>query len=170
MLIRYSSLAALLVLGAAPALATVAAPTTARPAAQPAAAANAAQPIPRAAVIKSRDDTFKKIDTNGDGGLSAAELAASDAGVLRARLQGEFAKLDTNKDGSLSQAEFLAAGPQPATLATAAQRTVAALDKNKDGKVTADEFRAQNLAAFDKLDTNHDGSLSVAERQAAPKK
>jgi hypothetical protein len=169
-LIRYSSLAALLALGAAPALATTAAPTTAPTAAARPAAGNSAQPIPRAAVIKSRDDAFKKIDTNGDGSLSAAELAASDAAVLRARLQAEFTQTDTNKDGQLSQAEYLARAPLASALMPNAQKAVANFDKNKDGKITADEFRGPQLAAFDKLDTNHDGSLSVAERQAAAPK
>lgn len=170
MSIRTISLGALITFVAVPALATAAAPAAAQAGAARPAAANPAQPIPRAAVIKSRDDGFKKIDTNGDGSLSAAELAASDAAVIRARLQGEFTQMDTNKDGQLSQAEFLARAPQASALMPNAQKAVANFDKNKDGKITADEFRAPQLAAFDKLDTNHDGSLSVAERQAAAAK
>lgn len=166
MIHRYLPIAALIAVApAAPSLATAAAAQApARPA--PAAAVQA-QAVSRAAVIKGRDDAFKKIDSNGDGSISAAELAAADAGMARARLQAEFGRLDTNKDGQLSQAEFLGAAPQPAALVANMGKTIAALDKNKDGRVTADEFRAPQMAVFDRLDTNKDGSLSLAERQAA---
>jgi hypothetical protein len=40
-------------------------------------------------------------------------------------------------------------------------------DANGDGVVTKDEFVAGALARFDAGDTNHDGSLTPAERQAA---
>jgi Ca2+-binding EF-hand superfamily protein len=117
-------------------------------------------------VIKGRDDAFKRIDANGDGSMSAAELAAADVGVARRKLDAQFGKLDTNKDGQLSKAEFLAASPQPAALVPGMSKTIAALDKNKDGKVTPDEFRAPQLALFDRIDTNKDGVVSDAERKA----
>jgi Ca2+-binding EF-hand superfamily protein len=164
--IRFASFAALISVGATPAFATAAVPATAPAAVKPA----AAQAVTRAAVSNGRDAAFKKIDTNGDGSISAAELAAADAGLARARLDAEFGKLDTNKDGQLSKVEFLAAAPQPSSLVAGMGKTIAALDKNKDGKVTADEFRAPQLAMFDRLDTNHDGVLSDAERKAAAKK
>ena len=44
---------------------------------------------------------------------------------------------------------------------------VTQLDKNKDGRVSADEYRAPALARFDTADTNKDGTLSQAEREAA---
>ena len=155
--------AGIAVVVAAPALA-IAAPT-ATPVTAP--APNPAQSITRASLASARDAAFKKIDANGDGSINAAELAAAEAGLARARLQAEFTRLDTNKDGQLSQAEFLAAAPQPSALVAEMAKPIAALDKNKDGRITADEFRAPQLAAFDRLDTNHDGVLSTAERQAA---
>ena len=70
-------------------------------------------------MIKNLDASFKTIDTNGDGALSQAELAAAESKGLqrqvasrRARVEAEFTKLDTNKDGALSKAEFMAAAPQ----------------------------------------------------------
>ena len=162
---RNLSFAAAVALGAAsPAFATTAA---AAPPAKPAPAAQGTQSITRAAVVANRDAVFKKIDTNGDGSISAAELANAEAAIGRARLDAEFTRLDTNKDGQLSKAEFLAAAPPASALMQASAKTVAALDKNHDGKVTPDEFRAPQLAGFDKLDTNHDGTLSPTERQAA---
>ena len=169
---RYFSYAALLALGAsAPALAT-AAPTPARPAgAQPAAAQT---PPTRAVLIKNMDSNFKAIDTNGDGALSQSELAAAEAksvqqreAAMRTRMEGEFAKLDTNKDGSLSKAEFLAATPPASSGTPNGASILSQLDKNKDGKVSPDEYRTPVLSRFDALDTNHDGTLSATERQAA---
>ena len=117
------------------------------------------------------------IDANGDGTLSAAELAAAEGKVqqqriaaLRARVEGEFTKLDTNKDGSLSKPEFMAAAPQASSATPNGAAIVTQLDKNKDGKVTADEYRAPVLVRFDGLDTNHDGTLTQAERKAAAAK
>ena len=43
-------------------------------------------------------------------------------------------------------------------------------DKNKDGKITLDEYSAPRLATFDKLDANHDSTLSPAERQIKRKR
>lgn len=152
--------AAVAVAGASPAFANAAAPAAPKPAA-------ANQGVTRAAVIQGRDAAFKKIDSNNDGNITAAELAAADAAVTRARMQAEFNKLDTNHDGQLSSAEFLSASPAPSALTGNMSKTIAAFDKNKDGKLTADEFRAPQLAVFDKLDSNHDGTVSAAERQAA---
>ena len=64
--------AAVAVAGASPAFANAAAPA----AAPKPAAAN--QGVTRAAVIQGRDAAFKKIDSNNDGNITAAELAAAD--------------------------------------------------------------------------------------------
>jgi Ca2+-binding EF-hand superfamily protein len=165
----YLSITALIALGAgAPALATAAQAPAAKPAAQ-------AQAAPtRASFIRSLDNGFKAIDTNGDGSLSSAELQVAEGKVqqqrlaaMRARVEKEFTKLDTNKDNQLSKAEFMAAAPSAPSNPPNGARVVAQLDKNKDGKISVDEYRAPRLSAFDKVDTNHDGTLSVAERQAA---
>ena len=125
-------------------------------------------------MTKQLEAQFKAVDTNGDGTLSAAEVGAAElkilqqrAAAVRQRLEAEFNKLDTNHDGQLSKAEFMAAAPSAPTTAPNGAPAVAQLDKNKDGKVSLDEYLAPRLAAFDKLDTNHDGTISAAERQAA---
>jgi Ca2+-binding EF-hand superfamily protein len=138
-------------------------------------AAPPAQTAPtRAAMVKNLDGNFKSIDSNGDGTLSAAELGAAEGKVqqrrlaqMRAQYDANFVKLDTNKDGQLSKAEFMVAAPStPATPPNGA-KVLAQIDKNKDGKAGADEYRAPVLARFDALDTNKDGTISPAERQAA---
>ena len=127
----------------------------------------------RAVLLKNLETNFKSIDTNGDGTLSQAELAAAALkteqlriALLRARLDAEFVKLDTNHDGTLSKAEFMAAAPQAAATPPNGAALISQLDKNKDGKVTIEEYRAPVVARFDQADTNHDGILSQSERQA----
>jgi Ca2+-binding EF-hand superfamily protein len=157
------------------ALAAIIAAAPAVAAAQAAGQAGAApQTIARTTVVQDLGTSFKGVDTNGDGSLSQAEIAAAEArsiqrrvAQIRTELETEFTKADTNKDGQLSKAEFLAAGPQAPPTAPNGAEIVAQLDTNKDGKVTLAEFSADRLSAFDALDTNHDGTLSVAERQAA---
>ena len=169
---RYLMLGAAIAAAAvSPAFATAAAPAPAPKAATP---APPAQALTRAAMTRQIDGTFKAVDTNGDGTLSAAEISAAElkvlqqrAGAIRARVDSEFTKLDTNHDGQLSKVEFMAAAPQAPTVAPNGAPMLARLDKNKDGKVTIDEYRAPQLATFDRLDTNHDGTISAGERQAA---
>jgi Ca2+-binding EF-hand superfamily protein len=48
--------------------------------------------------------TFKKADTNGDGGLSKDELAKTDAKAFPA-IKKSFDKMDSNKDGKVTVAE-----------------------------------------------------------------
>ena len=132
------------------------------------------QPAPtRALLSRNLSAGFKSIDTDGDGVLSQAELAAAEAkeqkkrfAVVRARAAQAFDKLDSNHDGTLSKAEFMAAAPQAPGASPNGAELLSQLDKNRDSKVSVDEYRAPILSRFDRLDTNHDGSLSPAERQA----
>ena len=163
-------LAAVLALGAAPALATAAAQ---QGSGKPAGAAGQTPPN-RAALQKNLDTNFKAIDTNGDGSLSAAELQAAEGkvqqqrlGAVRTKVEAEFNKLDTNKDGQLSKVEFMAVAPNKSATPPNGANLLAQLDANKDGKISGDEYRAPILSRFDKLDTNHDGTISATERQAA---
>lgn len=165
---RYLSFAALAMAGmTGPAIGAAVAQSTAKPAA-------AAPAQTRAALGNSLQANFRTIDGNGDGTLSTAELQAAESKVqqqriaaLRGRVDAEFTKLDTNKDGQLSKSEFMAAAPTAPSQAANGAALLGQLDKNKDGKVTVDEYRAPILARFDAIDTNHDGTISQAERAAA---
>lgn len=91
-----------------------------------------------AVLKKARDESFTKLDANGDGSVSRAEFE-------------EKAPLPKIKD--------------PAEMVTA---RLTRFDTDKDGAITQDEFRAPTLTNFDKMDLNKDGMLSVAEQKAPP--
>ena len=166
---RFLSIAALTLAVAVPA----AAAQTAAP--RPGAAAPATQQTPnRATLLRNLDNNFKMIDSNGDGTLAASELAAAELksqlqrmNAMRAQIEQRFAQLDTNKDGQLSKAEFMVVAPNRAPAAGNGQNLLTPLDKNKDSKVSLDEYRAPILVRFDQMDSNKDGQISPAERQAA---
>ena len=141
-----------------------------------AAFAQAPQSLTRTTVSTELATSFKQADTNNNGSLSQAEIAAAETKAnqarlaqFRTRLDQEFTKADTNRDGQLSKAEFTAAAAPPAPPVATGAELLANLDKNKNGSVSLDEFRNPQLAAFDSLDTNRDGTISDSERQAAPK-
>jgi len=103
-----------------------------------------------------------------------ATIARKDAEADAVR---RFAALDANHDGSLSTEELAAARPQRPAGAADAQRRGGGdrmrgmmrrmMDPNGDGKVTQDEYVAVQLRRFDRMDGNHDGQLTAAERKAA---
>src|SRR5579864_1832981 len=136
--IRVISFAAIIALGAAPALAMAAPAPKPGSAAAPAATAQRPSLPTRAELLKNLEARFKAIDTNGDGVITQAEFAAAEAKVLqsrlaeaRSRMETEFQKLDTNKDGQLSKAEFMAAAPQVPTTPPDVTAAFERLDTNK---------------------------------------
>jgi Ca2+-binding EF-hand superfamily protein len=49
---------------------------------------------------------FKKLDANGDGSVSEAELVGKKEGEMATKAKEMFAKLDKDKDGKLTLEEF----------------------------------------------------------------
>lgn len=123
--------------------------------------------LPRAQFIADMDGQFRKIDTNKDGQLTAAEVAAyqnaAAAGLVQARQRAAFAALDTDRNGQLSPAEF---AKIPVTTPTANPTTIMRFDTGRDGRVSLIEHRTATLANFDRLDTDKDGNVSPAEMKA----
>jgi Ca2+-binding EF-hand superfamily protein len=135
------------------------------------AASQAPKSVSRADFTKNVDARFAAIDSNHDGVLTKDEIAAAQMKALeqaqakeQSRLEAEFKKLDTNHDSQLSLAEFKAAVPQVKALAS--DQLLARLDANKDGKVSLAEYRAPQLGSFDRLDADHNATLTPQEIQA----
>jgi Ca2+-binding EF-hand superfamily protein len=135
-------------------------------------AAAAQQPQTRADILKNVDQGFNRADTNNDGFLSRAEVAAVEARFVKEAQEKvdtqatiQFQKLDTDKNGQLSLSEFKSFAKVRPTQTP--DQAVQRLDANKDGRVSAAEFKANTLAQFDRLDLNKDGTITADEAAKA---
>lgn len=138
--------------------------------------AQAQKPLAKTDFIKNVDARFNAMDTNHDGVVTRAELAAELQRELNQarqlatqKLRQQFNQLDTNHDGQLSFAEFSAVIGNIRSAETPDQK-LQELDSNHDGKISAAEYRAPELARFNRIDTNHDGVITQAEIEAANRK
>jgi len=109
---------------------------------------------------------FAALDTNGDGVIDEAELAAAPA-ALR--------KLDRNGDGKLTEDEVRPSfegrgpggprgqggpgGPNPEEMVSRMMQ----FDKDGDGKLSKDELPERMASMLERGDTNKDGFLSREE-------
>lgn len=113
-------------------------------------------------------------DSNGDGIVTRAEaLAAADA---------QFARMDVTGDGRLSPDDRAAMMAQRSTDAAGPPRgrrgsdrtggpggpegMMRLMDSNQDGAVDRAEWQAAATRRFERADTNHDGNITGAERDA----
>ena len=128
---------------------------------------------------------FARLDLNHDGKITSAEAETARNQRIRAKggqpakaraagFTGLFARADTNKDGVITQAEVDAMGAQIHTRMEKAAQTrgpaghmLDAADTNKDGKVSLAEAQQLAQSHFDRLDLNHDGTITPQERQQA---
>ena len=118
-------------------------------------------PLTREAVSAKLQAQFQGLDTNNDGYLSQAEIAAGIAArraqiiaQIRKQREAAFLAMDTNKDGKLSRDEFLAGGPKFSPTPPDGSKALARFDLNKDGKVSLNEYLTVALANFDKATAN----------------
>jgi Ca2+-binding EF-hand superfamily protein len=129
---------------------------------------------------------FDRLDLNHDGQITAAEAEAAHSQHAKAApgkpakanataFGGLFARADTNKDGVITKAEFDIMGQQMKAHMEQAGihrghmggRLFETADTNKDGKVSLAEMQTVALSRFDKMDLNHDGTVTPDERQQA---
>ena len=142
---------------------------------------------------------FARVDANRDGFVTKAEGQAFRTAVRgdrRAdrseRREARFARLDANRDGSISRAEFMTprraedrAERRENRMERRAERrerkmerranrglrmgarAFERMDANKDGRVSLAEATALRLQRFDRIDANRDGRITREERRAA---
>lgn len=138
----------------------------------------------RAEAQAKAQEMFARMDVNKDGKIDQADRAA--------RRDAMFNRMDTDHNGQISRAEFDAMGPGargprgPEGAGPDGERGPGKhrwghrgghrgggmmmgrmADANKDGAITQAEFTAAALQRFDRMDTNHDGTVTKEERQAA---
>ncbi|MCD2323802.1 hypothetical protein LQ953_07210 [Sphingomonas sp. IC-56] len=142
--------------------------------------------LTRQEVLAAADARFAKLDADKNGQISREEYRAgkphragmrkpggTDDGKRAAFQQKMLERFDTNKDGTLSDAERQAARQQRQAKHTeggkrGGHRGMAKhFDGNGDGFVTLAEMRATVTTHFDRVDTNRNGSIDKAEREAA---
>lgn len=104
-----------------------------------------------------RGQYFNKMDTDGSGGISQAEIDA-------VRLK-RFSRMDADGNGHVTLEEVQAAGVEKAN--KRAERHFKRMDANGDGLVTADELDNRMGKHFDKADADGNGEISRDEMRAA---
>ena len=120
-------------------------------------------------------DLFKKMDTNHDGKISAAEHTAA--------AQEMFNRMDSDHDGKVTAAEA-EAGHDRLEIREAKEKgtmhdesmdkhrmsgadMVKAMDTDGDGTVSASEHAAEADKMFARVDANHDGFMTADEMKTA---
>lgn len=120
-----------------------------------------------------------------------------DKAMMQGMMDRQFQRLDTDHDGVISKAEFDArvgmmggpggpppggpGGPPPGGPGGPGRggpggmrggmmgpRWFDMADSNRDGKVSAAESAAASAMMFDRMDANHDGTITPDERGAPP--
>lgn len=152
--------------------------------------------VTRQQVIERTDQRFARMDVNRDGRFTPddARQLREQRGTERANRM--FERLDANRDGNVTRAEFdqSRAARQQRMAERRAQAGDAGEARGhrgprhhgmrfhgrhhgramggqrmfgEQGSVTAEQMRARALERFDRMDANHDGTLTAAERQQA---
>ncbi|MDI7776296.1 EF-hand domain-containing protein [Asticcacaulis sp. EMRT-3] len=154
--------------------------------AAPALAQDAAPPPPPADGCHMHRPSFAELDTNHDGKLDKAELAApmqKMADKMADKMAGRmFDRLDTNHDGSISEAEFNAARPPHGPKGRMGgwqhgwrhhgMKHQGGWRRDHDGPLpmaTGHMGHGMGPMALKALDTNGDGKISFAEFSARMK-
>jgi hypothetical protein len=143
--------------------------------------------VTRQQAIAHVDEMFARLDANRDGRVTPDEMRAMGEHRRGEMREHMFDRIDANHDGNISREEFAeahamrggpdgpgghggmhmgpgAGGPDgPGGPEGHGMRGMF----GEQGFVTLEQMRARALEHFDRADANHDGTLTVAEREAA---
>lgn len=101
---------------------------------------------------------LRAADVNRDGKITKSELTSFRA--------ANFTRIDRSGDDVLTESDipaFLRGKGGPIDIAALTTQ----FDSNRDGKVSRDEFVNGPTSVFDRADANRDGTLTMAELDAA---
>ena len=111
-----------------------------------------------------RQQRIARIDTDGNGAISAAEReAAREARQARRAERREARGVESDRRGHGKRWKRGMRGHR----GMMGGRMMVRADANGDGRITLQEMQAHALARFDRIDTNGDGTVTAEERQAA---
>ncbi|QNM81726.1 EF-hand domain-containing protein [Sphingomonas sabuli] len=133
-------------------------------------AAGDTQPLTRAGYLAIMNGEFAKLDTNRDGKVTQAELAAQQQGARAAAASQQaralFNAIDVDRNGQISVDEFIRGTVKPAA-STDVSAMMKRIDTDRDGFLSVIEYRVATLSGFDQVDTDKDGQLTSAEQRAS---
>ncbi len=103
---------------------------------------------------------LEKVDTNGDGNITAEEATAARAAM--------FAEIDANGDGNVTPEEMTAhhEAKRAERRAKMQSKMFSNADTNGDGVISADEFNLRPMRGFSAADADGDGVITAEEREA----
>jgi len=131
--------------------------------------------LSQAEFVDRRVARLTAADADRDGSVSADERRAAAETRRAGRADARFDRLDADDDGVISKAEFDAGraargerGPRPARAHRGPGRSARHAERMEArGPVVIAEAQARAEAAFVRLDADHDGYVTVAERRTA---
>jgi hypothetical protein len=137
--------------------------------------------LTRQQIIERTDQRFEKLDLNNDGRVTAEEAQQARAQRSEQRAERAFERLDLDRNGSIERVEFEQARAHRAErraergerrggrhMARRGQRAHGIRAERlfrEQGFITREQFQERALVRFDRLDTDRNGTVTVAERQ-----
>jgi Ca2+-binding EF-hand superfamily protein len=151
--------------------------------------------LTRAQVIERTNQAFARLDANNDGRFTPEEARAQREQRRAERMTHMFDRLDADRNGSITREEMAQAhgrrgpggpggpgaegggppphpgmrhrGPRGGGFGGPGMRGMRGMRMfGEQGFVSREQFRERALARFDRVDANHDGTVTAAERQA----
>lgn len=114
----------------------------------------------------ANEDKMQMMDTNKDGVVSASEHTAG----ARSMFGKMDADGDGRVTAAEMDAAHKGMGSHSATAGMSSADKIKAIDADGDGVITASEHDKGSSGMFQRMDANGDGNLSFEEMQAPPQK